>query len=147
MARSVLLLSGPNLDLLGVRDPETYGTMSLPDLVASATAVAREMGLALEHRQSNSLGELVDWIHGARGVHDAIVVNPGAFTHFAWSLHDALAEHPGVVVEVHLSEPRAREPWRSTSVVAPVADGSISGFGALGYELAVRAAAALLARS
>lgn len=147
MARSVLLLSGPNLDLLGVRDPETYGTMSLPDLVAGASAVASELGLGLEHRQSNSLGELVDWIHAARGVHDAIIVNPGALTHFAWSLHDALSEHPGVVVEVHLSEPRAREPWRVTSVVAPVADGSISGFGALGYELAVRAVASLLDRS
>lgn len=147
MARSVLLLSGPNLDLLGVRDPETYGTMTLPDLVGGAVAVATELGLALEHRQSNSLGELVDWIHAARGVHEAIIINPGALTHFAWSLHDALAEHPGVVVEVHLSEPRAREPWRVTSVVAPVADGSVSGFGALGYELAVRATAALLSRS
>lgn len=146
MARSVLLLSGPNLDLLGVRDPETYGTMTLADLVGAATATASELGLALEHRQSNSLSQLVEWIHAARDVHDAIVVNPGALTHFAWSLHDALAEHPGAVIEVHLSEPRAREPWRVTSVVAPVADGTISGFGALGYELAVRAAATLLAQ-
>lgn len=147
MSHSVLLLSGPNLDLLGVRDPEVYGTLSLPDLVAVAETEARSHGLTLEHRQTNSLAELIDLVHGARGVHDAIVINPGALTHFAWSLHDALAEHPGVVVEVHLSEPRAREPWRATSVVAPVADGTISGFGSLGYALAVRATAALLSAS
>ena len=94
--------------------------------------------------QSNHEGELVEAIHGARRRCAAIIINPGAFTHYAWSLHDALAAFDGPVVEVHLSNPNAREPWRHTSVVAPVADGSIVGFGGFGYELAVRAVASLL---
>ncbi|MBU6201094.1 MAG: type II 3-dehydroquinate dehydratase, partial [Acidobacteria bacterium] len=85
-----------------------------------------------------------EMVHAARGVHDAIVVNPGAFTHYAWSIHDALAAFDGVVVELHLSNPANREEWRHTSVVSPVADGVIAGFGAAGYRLAVRAVAMLL---
>ena len=92
--------------------------------------------MTVEAFQSNHEGELVDAIHGARGRCAAIIINPGAFTHYAWSLHDALAAFDGPVVEVHLSNPNAREPWRHTSVVAPVATGSIVGFGGLGYELA-----------
>ncbi len=140
----VLLLSGPNLDLLGERQPEVYGTETLDDHVARAGKVAEERGLALEHHQSNHEGELVEAIHGARQRCAAIVVNAGALTHYAWSLHDALAAFDGVVVELHLSNPYAREPWRHTSVVAPVADGSIAGLGGLGYELAVEAVARLL---
>ena len=101
-------------------------------------------GLALEHLQSNHEGELVDAIHAARGRCAAIVINPGAFTHYAWALHDALAAFDGPVVELHLSNPQAREPWRHTSVVAPVATGTIAGFGGDGYRLAVDAVARLL---
>ncbi len=140
----VLLLSGPNLDLLGDREPEVYGTSTLEDHVDTARKVAEEHGLALEHHQSNHEGQLVEAIHAARRRCAAIVVNAGALTHYAWSLHDALAAFDGVVVELHLSNPNAREPWRQTSVVAPVADGSITGLGGLGYELAVQAVARLL---
>src|SRR5205807_8277886 len=101
--------------------------------------------LAVEHVQSNAEAELVEAVHGARGRCAAIVVNAGALTHYAWALHDALAAFDGIVVELHLSNPNAREPWRHTSVVAPVADGSIAGFGGHGYALAMAAVARLLA--
>jgi 3-dehydroquinate dehydratase II len=140
----VLLLSGPNLNLLGDRQPEVYGTATLGDHVAAATDAAGRHGLAVEHRQSNHEGDLVDAIQQARGRCAAIIVNPGALTHYAWSLHDALAAFDGPVVELHLSNPDAREPWRHTSVVSPVATGTISGFGGLGYRLAVDAVAGLL---
>ena len=140
----VLLLHGPNLNLLGEREPEVYGTTTLTDHVETAERAAADHGLALESFQTNHEGELVDAIHGARDRCAAIVINPGAFTHYAWSLHDALAAFAGPVVELHLSNPNAREPWRHTSVVAPVADGTIAGFGGLGYELALRAVAELL---
>jgi len=140
----VLLLHGPNLNLLGEREPEIYGTATLDDHVAEAQRVARALGLDVESHQSNHEGELVELIQGARGRCAAIIINPGAFTHYAWSIHDALAAFTGPVVELHLSNPNAREPWRHTSVVAPVAAGTIAGFGAAGYELAVTAVARLL---
>lgn len=140
----LLLLSGPNLNLLGQRQPEVYGTDTLDDHVLASTETASSRGLALEHVQSNHEGELVDAVHAARGRCAAIVVNPGAFTHYAWAIHDALAAFEGPVVELHLSNPAAREPWRHTSVVAPVADGTIAGFGPMGYRMAVSAAADLL---
>jgi 3-dehydroquinate dehydratase-2 len=141
----VVLLSGPNLDLLGEREPEFYGHGTLDDHVAGAGAEADACGLALEHHQTNHEGELVELVHGARGRAAAVVVNAGALTHYSWALHDALAAFDGVVIELHLSNPAAREPWRHTSVVAAVADGSIVGFGGLGYRLAVQAVARLLA--
>jgi 3-dehydroquinate dehydratase-2 len=141
----VVLLSGPNLDLLGEREPEVYGHGTLEDHVAGAGAEADACGLALEHHQTNHEGELVELVHGARGRAAAVVVNAGALTHYSWALHDALAAFDGVVIELHLSNPAAREPWRHTSVVAAVADGSIVGFGGLGYRLAVQAVARLLA--
>jgi 3-dehydroquinate dehydratase-2 len=140
----VLLLSGPNLNLLGERDPAVYGAATLAEHVARATQSASRHGMALEHLQTNHEGELVDAVHGARGRADALVVNAGALTHTSWSLHDALAAFPGPVVELHLSNPAAREPFRHVSVVAPVASGVVAGFGGLGYELAVDAVAALL---
>lgn len=142
----LLLLHGPNLNLLGEREPEIYGTATLDDHVAAATAAASEAGLAVEHLQSNHEGVIVDAIHAARGRCAAIVINPGAFTHYSWAIHDALAAFDGVIVELHLSNPQSREPWRHTSVVAPVATGSITGFGAEGYALAVAAVARLLGR-
>jgi len=141
----VVLLSGPNLNLLGEREPEVYGTARLADHVEEARQEATRCGLELEHHQSNHEGELVDVIHGARGRAAALIVNAGALTHYSWSLHDALAAFDGVVVELHLSNPAAREPWRHTSVVAGVSHGSIAGFGGLGYPLAVQAVSRLLA--
>ena len=141
---TVLLLSGPNLDLLGEREPEVYGPATLADHVAAAERAAAHLGLTLEHVQSNHEGVLVEAIHAARGRCDAIIVNPAALTHYAWSLHDALAAFDGPVIELHLSNPNAREAWRHTSVVAPVATSSIMGFGGLGYELAVEAVGRLL---
>ena len=140
----LLLLSGPNLNLLGERQPDVYGTETLDDHVESARLAAGARGLTLEHVQSNHEGELVDAIHAARGRCVGIVVNPGAFTHYAWAIHDALAAFEGPVVELHLSNPAAREPWRHTSVVAPVSSGSIAGFGGAGYRMAVEAVADLL---
>ena len=145
MTGTVLLLSGPNLNLLGEREPEVYGTATLEDHVASARAVAEAHDLTLEHLQSNHEGDLVDAIHGARGRCAAIIINAGALTHYAWGIHDALAAFEGPVIELHLSNPLRREAWRSTSVVAPVATGSISGLGGHGYQLAVAAVARLLA--
>ena len=141
---SVLILNGPNLNLLGERKPEVYGTATLEDHVATARTTAQRVGLEVEALQSNQEGELLKAIHGARGRYAAIVINPGALTHYAWSLHDALAAFEGPVVELHLSNPNAREPWRHTSVIAPVATGSIVGFGGLGYQLAIEAVARLL---
>jgi 3-dehydroquinate dehydratase II len=141
----VLVVSGPNLDLLGERQPEIYGASSLADHVAAARQAGERLGLAVEHVQSNHEGELIETVHDARGRFEALVVNAGALTHTSWSLHDALAAFDGVVVELHLSNPAAREPFRHTSVVAPVADGSIAGFGGLGYVLAMEAVGHLLA--
>ncbi len=142
----VVLLSGPNLNLLGVREPAVYGTDTLADHVARAEQAARRHGLTLEHLQTNREGELVEAVHAARGRAGALVINAGALSHTSWSLHDAVAAFDGPVVELHLSNPAAREPFRHVSVLAPVAAGVIAGFGGLGYELAVDAAAALLRR-
>jgi 3-dehydroquinate dehydratase-2 len=141
----VLLLSGPNLNLLGDREPEVYGTATLDEHVAGARAAAERAGLVLEHVQSNHEGELVEAVQQARSRCAAIIVNAAALTHYSWALHDALATFEGVVVELHLSNPYARESWRHTSVVAPVATGSICGFGGHGYVMAVDAIARMLA--
>ena len=134
----MVLLSGPNLDLLGDREPEIYGTDTLEDHVSAARSAA---GLHVDHHE----GDLVEAVHAARGRAVAVIINAGALSHTSWSIHDALAAFAGVVVELHLSNPAAREPFRHTSTIAPVADGCIAGFGALGYPLAVEAAARLLA--
>ena len=141
----VLLLSGPNLNLLGEREPDGLRdrhpgrrTWHGPKRPRPATAST------LEHLQTNHEGDLVEAVHAARGRADALVINAGALSHTSWSLHDAVAAFEGPVVELHLSNPAAREPFRHTSVLAPVASGLIAGFGGLGYELAIDAAAALL---
>jgi len=143
--RLIVLLSGPNLDLLGDRQPAIYGTATLDDHVATATAVADGLGYRVEHLRTNHEGALVEAVHSARGRAEAIIVNAGALSHTSWSLHDALAAFDGVVVELHLSNPAAREPFRHTSVIASVADGCIAGFGGIGYGLAVDAVHRLLA--
>jgi 3-dehydroquinate dehydratase II len=140
----ILVLSGPNLNLLGQREPEIYGRQTLDDHVAAARRAADAAGFAVEHLQSNTEGELIDAIHVARDRCAAIVINPGAFGHYAWGLHDALATFDGPVIELHISNPNAREPWRHQSVVAPVATGTIAGFGGDGYVLAIEAVRRLL---
>ena len=144
MPPTILLLSGPNLNLLGEREPSVYGTATLDDHVACARAAAEGAGFALEHRQSNHEGVLVDAVHAARNTTAGIIINAGAFTHYAWALHDALAAYDPPVVELHLSNPMTREPWRHTSVITPVAAGIIAGFGGHGYDLAVTALVRLL---
>ncbi len=140
----ILVINGPNLNMLGRRDTSLYGTDTLDDIERRIGDRAEALGIDVEFFQSNHEGELVDAIHAARGRCAGIVVNPGAFTHYAWAIHDALAAFEGPVVELHLSNPAAREPWRHTSVVAPVASGTIAGFGGAGYRMAVEAVADLL---
>ena len=140
----VVFLSGPNLNLLGEREPAIYGTETLAAHVARAEVAAARHGLTLEHFQTNHEGELIEAVHGARHRAAALVVNAGALSHTSWSLHDAVAAFEGPTIELHLSNPAGREPFRHTSVLAPVAAGLIAGFGGLGYELAVDAVAQLL---
>jgi len=146
VSRTILLLSGPNLNLLGEREPEIYGTTTLADLVDVATKAAAEHGYELEHVQSNHEGDLVDAVHGARNRCEALVLNAGAFTHYSYALADALATFVGVKVELHISNPEAREHWRHDSVIAPYMTATMAGFGAAGYHLAVEGAIALLSK-
>lgn len=136
----ILLLSGPNLNLLGEREPDIYGSDTLAECVGDAAEVASAAGHELEHIQSNHEGDLIEAIQGARGRVGAIVINPAAFTHSSFAIADALAAFDGVKVELHLSNPSAREEWRRVSVVAPYVTGTIAGFGRAGYRLAVDAA-------
>lgn len=142
---TIALLHGPNLNLLGQREPHIYGSATLADYEAAVTDAAARHGHTVTALQTNHEGVLVDAVHAARTDAAAIIINPGAFTHYAWSLHDALAAFTGPIIEVHISNPNAREPWRHTSVVAPVATGSIMGLGLQGYLLAVDAVATRLA--
>jgi 3-dehydroquinate dehydratase-2 len=142
---TVLLLHGPNLNLLGSREPEIYGTATLDDHVQTTIDTSDALGFDVACLQSNHEGDLIDAIHTARTDNAGIIINPGAFTHSSWAIHDALAAFDGPIIELHLSNPDAREPWRRTSVVSPVSTGSISGFGGDGYRLAAEAMAKLLA--
>jgi 3-dehydroquinate dehydratase II len=142
--KKILVLSGPNLNLLGRREPEIYGPENLADHLRTAREAALAGGYTIEDLQSNHEGDLVEAIHHGRGRTAAIIFNPGAFTHYSYALADALAAYDGIVVEVHLSNPAAREEWRRTSVIAPVATGTIAGFGGTGYRLAVEAVLSLL---
>jgi len=142
---TILLLSGPNLNLLGEREPHIYGTTTLAALVELATEAAKSHGHKLEHVQSNEEGALIEAVHWAREHAAAIIVNAAAFTHYSYALADALATFDGVKVELHISNPAAREQWRRESVIAPFVTGVVAGFGAAGYRLAVDAAAAAIA--
>ena len=141
--RDVLVLNGPNLGRLGSREPEVYGTTTLAQLAEACAAAGRELGLQVEVRQTDDEAELVGWVHEAADGQIPIVLNPAAFTHYSYALRDALAMRTAPLIEVHLSNPAAREAFRHTSVVAGVADGTVAGFGMLSYELALRAVAAL----
>ena len=141
--RRVLVIHGPNLNLLGVREPGTYGTATVDDHVQSVRS-SLPAGWSVDSFLSNSESEIVGAVQGARGVFDALVINAGAFTHYSWALHDALRSYDGRKIEVHISNPGARESFRHTSVIAPVVDGTIAGFGGLGYVLAAHALVSLL---
>ncbi|WP_171207492.1 MULTISPECIES: type II 3-dehydroquinate dehydratase [unclassified Ruegeria] len=139
--QKILVLNGPNLNLLGTRQPEVYGTTTLKMVGDMCAAHGQSLGLQVSHLQSNHEGVLIDAIHAARGVHDGIVLNAGAFTHTSVALMDAIASAEVPVVEVHLSNIHAREAFRHHSYIAPVAIGQICGFGALGYKMALDALA------
>jgi 3-dehydroquinate dehydratase-2 len=142
---TILLLSGPNLNLLGERDPAQYGTTTLDELVAMARETAGKLGHELEHVQSNHEGAIIDAVHGARGRCAALVINAGAYSHYAYALSDALELFDGPKIEVHLSNLHARaERWRHRSVLARVVDGAIVGLKETGYRLAIEAAAELM---
>jgi 3-dehydroquinate dehydratase II len=140
---TVLVVNGPNLGRLGSREPEVYGTATLEDLARACAETGRQLGLKVETRQTDDEAELVRWVHEAADGRVPMVLNPGAFTHYSYALHDALAMRTAPLVEVHMSNPAAREAFRHTSVVAAIADGTVAGFGVLSYELALRAVAAL----
>ncbi len=142
--RTVLVINGPNLSRLGSRAPDVYGTATLADLEQACAAVAAKLGLSVDFRQTDDESELVAWVHEAADKRIPIVLNPAAFTHYSYALRDALAMRTAPLVEVHLSNPAAREVFRHTSVVAGVADGTIAGFGFGSYRLALRAVAELL---
>ena len=146
-ARSVLLLNGPNLNLLGMREPDVYGSTTLAEIEAACAERAGALGLTLEARQSNHEGELVSWIQEARQSHAAIVMNPGAFTHTSVAILDALQAYEGMVVEVHLSNIHRRESFRNHSYVSLAASGVIMGLGATGYLLALEAVAERIGQS
>ena len=141
---TVYVLNGPNLNLLGLREPEIYGADTLDDIGERLEAHARGLGVAIDMRQSNHEGHLIDWLHeaNAKGA-KAVLLNAGGLTHVSVALHDAVKAIQVPVIEVHLSNPQARESFRRRSLVASAARGTIAGFGALGYELALDAAARL----
>jgi 3-dehydroquinate dehydratase II len=139
MAKRVLVLNGPNLNMLGVREPETYGAQTLADIETMCVDAGRSLGLEVEARQSNHEGELVTWIQQALGSFEAIVINPGAYSHTSVAIHDALRAVALPVIEVHLSNIHARENFRHHSFVSTVATGVICGLGAAGYRLALSA--------
>ena len=141
MTTRILILNGPNLNMLGTRQPEIYGTTTLADIEADCRAHADRSGFALSFDQSNHEGALVDSIQAARGTQDGIVLNAGAYTHTSIAIHDALNAAELPVIELHLSNVHAREPFRHASFIAPVALGLICGFGAQGYILALDAMA------
>lgn len=139
MTRSILILNGPNLNLLGTRQPEVYGGTTLDQVEESCRSFASTLGVEVDFRQSNHEGALVDCIQAAKGSHDGIILNAGAYTHTSIALHDAIASVEIPTIELHLSNVHARETFRHTSFLAPVSIGLICGFGANGYTLAMTA--------
>ncbi|WP_214107050.1 type II 3-dehydroquinate dehydratase [Acrocarpospora catenulata] len=139
--RAVLVLNGPNLARLGSREPDVYGAQTFADLADLCRKTGEELGLAVEVRQTDDEAEMVGWIHEAADGRIPVVLNPAAFTHYSYALRDAIAQRTAPLVEVHISNPSAREEFRHTSVVAAVATGTIAGFGLQSYVLALRAIA------
>jgi 3-dehydroquinate dehydratase-2 len=143
----VLVLNGPNLGRLGSREPDVYGAATFDDLAALCRDTGRRLGLHAEVRQTDDEAELVGWLHEAADGRIPVVLNPAAFTHYSYALRDAIAQRTAPLVEVHLSNPAAREEFRHNSVVAGVASGTVAGFGTYSYVLALQAVAELLAES
>jgi 3-dehydroquinate dehydratase-2 len=143
MNRRVVVLHGPNLNALGTREPGIYGSTTLAQLDAAINAVAEQLRLQVEISQQQSEGEIIERIHRAAAAGSAIVINPGAYTHYSYAIRDALAAVAVPKVEVHLSNIYAREAFRRRSVMSPVVDGTVAGFGAESYLLALRAVAAM----
>lgn len=141
---TVLILNGPNLGRLGTREPEIYGAMTLADVAAACQAEAATLGLRADVRQTDDEGTLIGWLHEAADATLPVVINPAAFTHYSYGLRDAAAQCTAPLVEVHLSNPAAREEFRHTSVISGVASGTIAGFGIDSYLLALRAVRGLL---
>jgi 3-dehydroquinate dehydratase-2 len=137
--RQVYVLNGPNLGRLGSREPDVYGAQTFEDLVELCRAAGREVGLSVEVRQTDDEAEMIGWIHEASDAKIPVVLNPAAFTHYSYALRDAIAQRTAPLVEVHISNPAAREEFRHTSVVAAVATGTIAGFGYQSYVLALQA--------
>jgi 3-dehydroquinate dehydratase II len=144
MTRRLLVLNGPNLGRLGSREPEVYGTATYEELVEVCRATGSELGLDVDVRQTDDESQLVGWLHEAADASLPVVLNAAAFTHYSYALRDACAQLTAPLVEVHLTNPAARDRFRHTSVVAAVATGSITGFGLDSYRLALRAVAALV---
>ena len=144
MSKPIYVLNGPNLNLLGVREPEIYGYDTLADIESRCKALLEGTDLTLVFKQSNHEGELVDWIQEARTQGSALIINPAAYTHTSVALYDALKALSIPIIECHLSNPHAREPFRHHSYVSLAAKGIVAGFGAIGYELAIRAVLALV---
>ena len=138
----VLVLNGPNLGRLGSREPDIYGSESYADLVSFCQSVASELGLTVDVRQTDDEAELVHWLHEAADVSCPVILNPAAFTHYSYAVRDACAMLAAPLIEVHLSNPAAREEFRHTSVISGVAVGTIAGFGLRSYELALRSLSA-----
>ncbi|MBO0771357.1 MAG: type II 3-dehydroquinate dehydratase, partial [Actinobacteria bacterium] len=143
--KQVLVLNGPNLGRLGSREPEVYGKADFGDLIETCRITGRTLGLHVEVRQTDDEAELIGWIHEAIDERLPVVLNPAAFTHYSYALRDALAMRTAPLVEVHITNPSARESFRHTSVVAGVADGTVAGFGMMSYQLALQAIAQLAA--
>jgi 3-dehydroquinate dehydratase-2 len=143
----VLVLNGPNLGRLGSREPDVYGAATFDDLAALCRDTGRRLGMHAEVRQTDDEAELVGWLHEAADGRIPVVLNPAAFTHYSYALRDAIAQRTAPLVEVHLSNPAAREEFRHNSVVAGVASGTVAGFGTYSYVLALQAVAELLAES
>ena len=139
MKKSILVINGPNLNLLGKREPGVYGTQSLEQINAAVRAYADKLGIQTEFYQSNYEGGLVDAIHGAAGRHTGIVINAGAYTHYSYAIRDAITAVKLPCVEVHISNVHTREEFRRHSVLSPVCVGVIAGFGENGYMLAIQA--------
>jgi 3-dehydroquinate dehydratase-2 len=143
MKKRVLVINGPNLNLLGSREPDIYGSTTLADLAIAVNEEASVLGLDVDFIQSNHEGEIIDRIHDAVGKYQVLIINPGAYTHYSYAIRDAITAVNIPTVEIHLSNIHAREEWRSKSVIAPACVVQISGFGTLSYILALRVAAEL----
>ena len=137
--RKVLVLNGPNLSRLGTREPEIYGSYTYDDLVSTCSQAGQGLGLDVEVRQTDDEATLISWLHEAADAKVAVVLNPAAFTHYSYALRDAIAMRTAPLIEVHITNPAAREEFRHTSVVAAVATGTIAGFGLDSYRLALQA--------